>query len=225
MTMQKINEFPAFLDAHDINPHSVRGFCELIRLFTYVDTALVQSTALEQAPSKSSYSKEELQCISTDLDSRALYLNSLGDLQIADIETTRAWLRSLLWQHAASRFMLESDARNVHFTPEYPLHLARDLLSFLSKVQSNSIRAHAYSMVSLHMPSKTEVFVFDTFVGSQTFPSSALSSRHHRRRPFHRTNAWPAERTGACCHCARTTARPDCKRQIRASFPSALPYG
>jgi hypothetical protein len=148
MTMQKINEFPTFLDAHDINPHSVGGFCELIRLFTYVETGLVQSTALTQAPSTLSYSKEELQCISTDLDSRAHHLDSLGDLQIADIETTRAWLRSLLWQHAASRFMLESDARNVQFTPEYPFHLARDLLSFLCKVQSNSIRAHAYSMVS-----------------------------------------------------------------------------
>ncbi|EEA26515.1 hypothetical protein EYB25_003752 [Talaromyces marneffei] len=146
MTMQKINEFPTFLDAHDINPHSVGGFCELIRLFTYVETGLVQSMPIEQAPSSSSYSKKELQSISTDLDSRTHHLNSLGDLQITDIETTRAWLRSLLWQHAASRFMLESDAKNVQFTPEYPFHLARDLLSFLSKVQSSSIRAHAYSM-------------------------------------------------------------------------------
>lgn len=175
MTMKKINEFPTFLDAHDINPHSVSGFCELIRLFTYVETGLVQSTALEQAPPILSYSKEELQCISTDLDSRTQHLSSLGDLQIADIETTRAWLRSLLWQHAASRFMLESDARNVQFTPEYPFHLARDLLSFLSKVQSNSIRAHAYSMVSLPYTS-LKFRIIDTSIGSQTFPGCTLPS-------------------------------------------------
>lgn len=210
--MQKINEYPTFLEAHDINPHSVGGFCELVRLFTYVETGLVQSTALEQATPVSSYSKEELQCISTDLDTRTHHLNSLGDLQIADIETTRAWLRSLLWQHAASRFMLESDARNVHFTPEYPFHLARDLLSFLSKVQSSSIRAHAYSMVSFSSSlKKRRIIVLDTLIGSQTFPSGTFSSRHNCCRPIYRANAWSAIRTGACRHCSRTTSRLNCK--------------
>lgn len=175
MTMQKINDYPTFLDAHDINPHSVGGFRELVRLFTYVETGLVQTTPFEQAQSISSYSKEDLQCISRDLDTRA-HLNSLGELQIADIETTRAWLRSLLWQHAASRFMLRSDSQSVHFTPEYPFHLARDLLSFLSKVQSSSIKAHAYSMVSQPPASLMEDFVLDGFLGSQTFPSSTLPS-------------------------------------------------
>jgi hypothetical protein len=75
-------------------------------------------------------------------------LEVTSEIQYVDILTTSAWVRSLLWQYSASRFMLSSSTSIEPLSFEYPLLIAKDYLECLSHVSIESLRSHGYGMVS-----------------------------------------------------------------------------
>lgn len=129
---------------------SLTEFCCLVRLFTLGESLLPHRPAAIEPSSGSSDAKGELQLLYWDINTCDAYRDNMVFLQEVDIQTTRAWLQSLLWQRALSNFLLDSHATEVQFTPEFPLTLAKGLLGFLSKIPLELIRPHAYAMVSIH---------------------------------------------------------------------------
>ncbi|KAL4877599.1 hypothetical protein BJY04DRAFT_221971 [Aspergillus karnatakaensis] len=135
---------------------SISGFCRLVRLFTLAESLLPSTPKAIERPQE----RGELQLLYQDITTNSVSgdedaartrkgmssNSSTVTLQEVDIQTTRAWLQSLLWQRALSNFLLDSHAREVHFTPEFPLPLAKGLLGFLSRIPLESIRPHAYAM-------------------------------------------------------------------------------
>jgi hypothetical protein len=81
-----------------------------------------------------------------------------SEIRYVDILTTSAWVRSLLWQYSASRFMLSSSTSIESLSFDYPLSIAKDYLEALSHVSISSLRSHGYGMVSYSnlLPSNVE---------------------------------------------------------------------
>ncbi|KAL3448422.1 hypothetical protein BJX65DRAFT_307282 [Aspergillus insuetus] len=150
--LQKISYLPDPTQEMNNGICSITGFCCLVRLFTLAESLLPPKTKAIERPQE----KGELQLLYQDLTSNSDAIEqgqrqdssslSMVTLQEVDIQTTRAWLQSLLWQRALSNFLLDSHAREAQFTPEFPLTLAKGLLGFLSKIPLESIRPHAYAM-------------------------------------------------------------------------------
>ncbi|KAL2801913.1 hypothetical protein BJX63DRAFT_416221 [Aspergillus granulosus] len=148
--LQKISYLPE--SAREMNHGfcSITGFCCLVRLFTLADSLLPSKMKAVERPQP----KSELQLLYHDITTNSgatgqnLDSTDMGlvTLQEVDIQTTRAWLQSLLWQRALSNFLLDSHAHEVQFTPEFPLAIAKGLLGFLSRIPLESIRPHAYGM-------------------------------------------------------------------------------
>ncbi|KAL2784593.1 hypothetical protein BJX66DRAFT_84391 [Aspergillus keveii] len=150
--LQKISYLPDPTQEMNNGICSITGFCCLVRLFTLAEALLPSKTKTIERPQE----KGELQLLYQDITSNSDAIEqgqrqdssslSMVTLQEVDIQTTRAWLQSLLWQRALSNFLLDSHAREAQFTPEFPLTLAKGLLGFLSKIPLESIRPHAYAM-------------------------------------------------------------------------------
>lgn len=75
-------------------------------------------------------------------------LEFISEIQYVDILTTSAWVRSLLWQYSASRFMLSSSTSTGPLTFDYPLSIAKNYLESLADVSIESLRSHGYGMVN-----------------------------------------------------------------------------
>ncbi|KAJ5535547.1 hypothetical protein N7527_001801 [Penicillium freii] len=152
------HNFPVLLQKMDCLPNpdenrygascSIVEFCKLVRLFTTTESLLPRQPTLEYVPPQPSQVKDELQVIYQNINKIAMHQVNMPLLQEVNIQTTRAWLQSLLWQRALSNFLLDSQASEIIFTPEYPFTLAKDLLGFLSKIPLQLIKPHAYAMVS-----------------------------------------------------------------------------
>jgi hypothetical protein len=126
---------------------SIVEFCSLVSLFTMSESLLPRQPILDVPPQPSRV-KYELQVIYRNINRNATQQVNMSLLQEVNIQTTRAWLQSLLWQRALSNLLLDSQASEIIFTPEYPFTLAKDVLGFLSKIPLDLIRPHAYAMVS-----------------------------------------------------------------------------
>ncbi|CAI7631130.1 unnamed protein product [Penicillium pancosmium] len=112
------------------------GFCTLVKLFYHIQRPLFlplsNSKAIE-APA--TYSKNAISEI-----------QHLIEVKQPGLETTSAWIRSLLWQYSASHFMLSSATSIEPLSFDYPLSIARDYLASISHVSIESVRSHGYGM-------------------------------------------------------------------------------
>lgn len=94
------------------------------------------------------YSIDGISDIQQQIQVKMPRLEVTSEIQYVDILTTSAWVRSLLWQYSASRFMLSSSTSIEPLSFEYPLSIAKDYLECLSHVSIESLRSHGYGMVS-----------------------------------------------------------------------------
>lgn len=124
------------------------GFCTLVQLFLHVQRPLVLPAIGRRAiEAPDMYSKDSILDIQRQVHVRIPRLELTSELQYVDILTTSAWVRSLLWQYAASRFMLSSSTSIEPLSFDYPLSIAKDYLECLSHVSIESMRSHGYGMV------------------------------------------------------------------------------
>lgn len=125
------------------------GFCALVQLFLHVQRPLIlpiSSGKAIEAPEM--YSKNNISHIQERIQVDRPGLDLTSEIQYVDILTTSAWVRSLLWQYSASRFMLSSSTSVEPLSFDYPLAIAKDYLKSLSNVSIESLRSHGYGMVS-----------------------------------------------------------------------------
>lgn len=93
------------------------------------------------------YSKDNLSDIQQRIQVGHPRLDRTSEIQYVDILTTSAWVRSLLWQYSASRFMLSSSTSVEPLSFNYPLVIAKDYLETISHVSIETMRSHGYGMV------------------------------------------------------------------------------
>ncbi|KAJ5624643.1 hypothetical protein N7510_000952 [Penicillium lagena] len=124
------------------------GFCTLVQLFLHVQRPLVlPATGRRAIEAPDVYSKDSILDIQRRIPVRIPRIELTSELQYVDILTTSAWVRSLLWQYSASRFMLSSSTSIEPLSFDYPLSIAKDYLECLSHVSIESMRSHGYGMV------------------------------------------------------------------------------
>ncbi|KAJ5758399.1 hypothetical protein N7520_005555 [Penicillium odoratum] len=124
------------------------GFRALVQLFFHVQRPLILlSTNSKAIEATDMYSKDNISKIQNQIQVRMPGLEITSEVRYVDILTTSAWVRTLLWQYSASRFMLSSSTSVEPLSFDYPLSIAKDYLESLSHVSLDSFRCHGYGMV------------------------------------------------------------------------------
>lgn len=151
LTLQKTAFIPTTREGDgNIEKHSALYL--LASLFVHIQTPLLQihSTMLEMPPA--AYSPTQILDVQHQIQPASVKPNRVSESQCADILTTAAWLRSLLWQYSAAHFMLSSATKNEPLSLDYPFVIARDFLQSVSGISIESIRPHGYGMVCFYSP-------------------------------------------------------------------------
>ncbi|KAJ5288240.1 hypothetical protein N7478_003926 [Penicillium angulare] len=148
ITLQRIKNLPEVeRDTTQGNLHA--GFCALVQLFLHVQRPLILPPTTNKAiEATDMYSKDRIWDIQNQIQVKIPGLEFTSEIRYVDILTTSAWVRTLLWQYSASRFMLSSSTSIEPLTFDYPLSIAKDYLESLSHVSTDSLRSHGYGMVS-----------------------------------------------------------------------------
>ncbi|KAJ5929891.1 hypothetical protein N7454_006841 [Penicillium verhagenii] len=144
ITLQRIQSLPEVeRDTAQGNLHA--GFCALVQLFLHVQRPLIlPSTASKAIEGTDMYSKDKIWGIQNQMQVKIPGLEFTSEIRYVDILTTSAWVRTLLWQYSASRFMLSSSTSIEPLTFDYPLSIAKDYLESLSHVSTDSFRSHGW---------------------------------------------------------------------------------
>lgn len=125
------------------------GFCTLVKLFYHIQRPIFHPLSNSKAiEAPETYSKNAISEIQHLIEVKQPGLEVRSETQYVDIQTTSAWIRSLLWQYSASHFMLSSATSIEPLSFDYPLSIARDYLTSISHVSIESVRSHGYGMVS-----------------------------------------------------------------------------
>ncbi|OOQ88223.1 hypothetical protein PEBR_14363 [Penicillium brasilianum] len=123
------------------------GFCTLVQLFLHVQRLLfLPRTTSKAIEATDVYTRDELSDIQQEIQFKMPKPELISEIRYVDILTTSAWVRSLLWQYSASRFMLSSSTSIEPLSFDYPLSIAKDYLEALSHVSISSLRSHGYGM-------------------------------------------------------------------------------
>ncbi|KAJ5897133.1 uncharacterized protein N7473_006532 [Penicillium subrubescens] len=146
ITLQRIPNLPE-IECDPSQGNLYAGFCALVQLFLHIQRLLILPLTTSKAiEATDMYSKDSISDIQQQIQVRMPRLEVTSEIQYVDILTTSAWVRSLLWQYSASRFMLSSSTSIEPLSFEYPLLIAKDYLECLSHVSIESLRSHGYGM-------------------------------------------------------------------------------
>ena len=132
------------------------AFRKLVNLYWIFDRSeafdLIQSSksglSTPQAGNMADLSvlQSRLQAVTIDLD-------ATNNVQAADICITRAWMCTLLWRIATSRGLAPAPTSNDPSTsPSYPIQIAKEFLSEISRLPTAAIESLGPIMVSISIP-------------------------------------------------------------------------
>lgn len=79
-------------------------------------------------------------------DALPTYLNSTENQQ-ADLRTSQQWLRTMVWQLSIQNGCLSSASDDLSMTFQYPVEIARDLISMTSHFSQQSMEVHGIGLV------------------------------------------------------------------------------
>jgi hypothetical protein len=130
----------------DNEPVLFGAFLSLVCLFVSVDGILVDQKD-RSGRRKSTYNKEMLSQLQAKLREGPQCPPQSNELQKADICVTQQWMRILVWQLSMKNMYLSTNAGDESMSLTYPAYVAKDSLSFLSKVSLDSLVAHGPGMV------------------------------------------------------------------------------
>lgn len=125
------------------------GFCTLVQLFHHIQRPLsLPPAGIKAIEAPETYYMNAISEIQHLIEVKKPRIELKSEIQYADILTTSAWIRSLLWQYSASHFMLSSTTSIEPLSFDYPLLIASGYLESISHVSIESVRSHGYGMVS-----------------------------------------------------------------------------
>jgi hypothetical protein len=131
-------------DPSDPQAHHLHGFLHLINLFTPFDESFVALWNKTKSGCSAPYLAALQQQVN---DALPTYLNSTEN-QTADLRTSQQWLRNMVWQLSIQNGCLSSNHNDPSMTFNYPVHIARDLVSMTSSFSQQSMEVHGIGLVS-----------------------------------------------------------------------------
>ncbi|KIW67923.1 hypothetical protein PV04_03902 [Phialophora macrospora] len=145
VTLRPINELPSTkaMDGYDSAP--MPAFVALIRLFTFLDGDILESTASPGDSIMQLRPKDKVSSLQHNLIEQNVG-SELDESQKVDLLTTRNWIRILLWQYTIAHFSVSCHAQDQAFSAFLPATIAHDMLSVLDKVSWKSVQPHGYGM-------------------------------------------------------------------------------
>lgn len=133
-------------DPSDTQAHTLNGFIHLVNLFRPFDDAFValwNKTRNDCNPAYLAALQKQL------TDALPTYLNSTEN-QTADLRTSQQWLRTMVWQLSIQNGCLSSNSDDPSMTFNYPVEIARDLVSMTSQFSQQSMEVHGIGLVCIH---------------------------------------------------------------------------
>lgn len=147
ITLRPISELPLAEPLEGYESAPIPAFIALTRLFTFLDSDLLESTASPNDSTLRVRPKDKVSTLQHDLVRHDLD-EALDESQRVDILTTRNWVRILLWQYTIAHFSVSCHAQDQAFSALLPASIAHDMLSTLERVSWKSVQPHGYGMVS-----------------------------------------------------------------------------
>jgi len=130
-------------DPSDTQSHHLHGFIHLVNLFRPFDeqfVALWNKTRTDCSPTYLAALQKQLS------DALPTYLNSTEN-QAADLRTSQQWLRTMVWQLSIQNGCLSSGHDDPSMTFQYPVEIARDLVSMTSQFSQQSMEVHGIGLI------------------------------------------------------------------------------
>ncbi|RDW83432.1 hypothetical protein BP5796_04923 [Coleophoma crateriformis] len=130
-------------DPTDTQSHHLHGFIHLVTLFRPFDdgfVALWNKTRSDCSPSYLAALQKQLS------DALPSYLNATEN-QTADLRTSQQWLRTMVWQLSIQNGCLSSSHDDPSMTFQYPVEIARDLVSMTSQFSQQSMEVHGLGLI------------------------------------------------------------------------------
>jgi hypothetical protein len=137
-TITKLPVVPSeFFDDQD--SMVLAGFTALASLFAILDEKFID---LWRSDSTSSAPYENIAGIQHSLNEFYVDINTLTEVQKADVLITHQWLRLIFWQASMRQGLVSSDASDPVFYYNYPIVIAKDMCRVLNRVQYEAIVVH-----------------------------------------------------------------------------------
>ncbi|KAH6667874.1 hypothetical protein B0J14DRAFT_173818 [Halenospora varia] len=130
-------------DPSDTQAHHLHGFLHLVNLFRPFDEAFValwNKTRTDCSPAYLAALQKQLN------DALPTFLNSTEN-QTADLRTSQQWLRTMVWQLSIQNGCLSSNHDDPSMTFNYPVEIARDLVSMTSQFSQQSMEVHGVGLI------------------------------------------------------------------------------
>jgi hypothetical protein len=123
----------------------LNGFIHLVSLFRPFDDMFIALWNKARTDCSAAYLSALQKQLSEALPT---YLNST-ESQAADLRTSQQWLRTMVWQLSIQNGCLSSGSDDPSMTFQYPVEIARDLVSMTSQFSHHSMEVHGVGLVSL----------------------------------------------------------------------------
>jgi hypothetical protein len=134
----------------DDGTHILPAFRKLVNLFWLFDQSgafdvlqNIEADVIDTSWATSQH-RNSLDILQQRLQELPIDWELSNDIQRADIYVTRQWMRAVLWRISLLR---NSNSAQVT-TRSYPIQIAREFLTVISKLPSTAIEAHGPSIVS-----------------------------------------------------------------------------
>lgn len=119
------------------------GFIHLVTLYRPFDDMFIALWNKARADCSPSY----LAALQKQLtDALPAYLNSTEN-QEADLRTSQQWLRTMVWQLSIQNGCLSSSSDDSSMTFQYPVEIARDLITMTSQFSRHAMEVHGIGLI------------------------------------------------------------------------------
>lgn len=115
------------------------GFTALSSLFAVLDEKFID---LWRSDSTSTSPYENIAGLQHSLNKFYVDINTLTDVQKADVLITHHWLRLIFWQASMRQGLVSSDATDPVFYYNYPIIIAKDLCRVMNELSYDVIAVH-----------------------------------------------------------------------------------
>jgi hypothetical protein len=150
----------------------LHGFIHLVSLFRPFDehfVALWNKTRSDCSPTYLAALQKQL------TDALPSYLNSTEN-QAADLRTSQQWLRTMVWQLSIQNGCLSSGHEDPSMTFQYPVEIARDLVSMTSQFSQHSMEVHGIGLVGRHLLLPPSLLIGPRLKNSSMSPARSPTS-------------------------------------------------
>lgn len=174
---------PQLPEADNSIPYDVDfGFRRIVLLFLHVDANFItrwNESSESPLGIDSSWIGAKHKAIEDESAEEGREATELSDMQLADLVVTRHWLHMLLWQIAASQFLLSSGAEEQSMSLLYPIRVSARLRSTIIKLPKQIIALHGTAMLQ-------KLFDITDTIGNVivTVPATQPTDRTDRIRDF-----------------------------------------